>query len=185
MDKKLIDSYSKEEAYLQLANENAKADHESAKALASRIKVLLSNDIIIKVLEAEKITIEKEVPTPKMIKNEKGEEVQEIDPITRAPKYDISIVEEEIDNPIREAIIIALPFKSIHKEEMLDYVVGERVLVSHGSAQRLFNGVSKNQIYHTVSPYNIIGRVKPDKVEMIEEKKRSGKNRNFKPETNE
>lgn len=151
-------TYTSNDVYLFDASKQAIFDHKNALEINKSIPVELNKDFIIKLLPAQKILVTK---TMKKDRDEKDPETGEI-------TYDIETVEEEIDNPIVEAIILALPKYGAGHDAMvgqiLDYVVGEHILVNPRSASQFYWFKDS----YTISGFNILGRVKPSMVKSID-----------------
>lgn len=146
------------EKYLELANEQAKFDHESAKIVNDGLATTLHSEYLVKLLPAEKIKITVTKPV--------FSDDPERDPITGAAKYDTEDVVETVDNAIVEAVIMSLPTHP-NNGTVQDYVLGEHVLVVRKAANQFYNKTNKE--LYTVGPYNIIGRIKPNHVESLPE----------------
>lgn len=138
------------DVYLFDASEQARFDHENALLINNKIPFVLNREFLIKLLPAEKVTVVREYPV----------ETGEVDKTTGAMTYSVESKEEVIDNPVVEAIILALP-KYPQDGTVMDYVVGEHIIVSPKSTMPFY--MFRDACI--ISGFNIIGKIKPWAVE--------------------
>lgn len=138
-------TYNSNDVYLFDASKQAEFDHKNALEINKRIPFELNREFLIKLLPAQKVEVSK---TVKKDRDEKDPETGEI-------LYDVEDVIEEIDNPVVEAIILALP-KYPMDGQVLDYVIGEHILVNPRNTQPFYWFKDAN----IINGFNIIGKIK-------------------------
>lgn len=145
-------TYTDNDVYLFDASKQAEFDHKNALEINKRIPVSLNRDFLIKLLPATKVEVTRTVKKDTEEKDEQGNIL-----------YTTEDVIEEIDNPIVEAIILALP-KYPMNDQVNDYVIGEHVLVNPRNTQPFYWFKDSS----VVNGFNILGRVKSWAVQSID-----------------